>query len=193
MRIPLLVAAMLSVSTASIRASELPLAIDKDHSQIEAEMTIPLDTVTGKLTAYDAPITVDPTTGRVITAQLHFHFVDFKTDNEHRDRAIQAWENSEQFPEAVYTLNSLDPLGNGKWAARGLFIFHGISRNLAFPVSIAASADHRSFTIDGETTVDTRDHGLPVIRRYGILKADPVVKVRFHLQGTAETRPSGIQ
>jgi iron complex transport system substrate-binding protein len=37
----------------------------------------------------------------------------------------------------------------------------------------------------GDASLDTREFGLPVIRLFGLLKVDPVVRVRFHLQGTA--------
>ena len=64
---------------------------------------------------------------------------------------------------------------------------HGVGRDLAFPVSIAHS-EAGTYAIDGEVPIDTREFSLPVIRRFGFLPVDPVVKVRFHLQGTCASR-----
>jgi len=52
---------------------------------------------------------------------------------------------------------------------------------VSFPVKI--TADHRLTTIDGMAAVDTREFGLPIIRMFWVLTVDPVVHVRFHLQG----------
>ena len=49
---------------------------------------------------------------------------------------------------------------------------------------IAVTSDGRLLAIDGEAVLDTREFGLPVIRLLGLLKVDPQVAVRFHLQGT---------
>ena len=43
------------------------------------------------------------------------------------------------------------------------------------------------FAIDGDAVIDTRDFGLPIIKKFLVLKVDPEVRVRFHLQGDAET------
>jgi hypothetical protein len=36
--------------------------------------------------------------------------------------------------------------------------------------------------------IDTREHGLPVIRLLGLLKVDPLVTVRFHLQASLKDK-----
>ena len=40
-----------------------------------------------------------------------------------------------------------------------------------------------TYTISGETTIDTRTWGLKVIRKALVFKVDPNVKVRFKLVG----------
>jgi len=52
---------------------------------------------------------------------------------------------------------------------------------MSFPISIATG--HRMITLDGDVAIDTRDYGLPVIKKYLILMVDPVLHLRFHLQG----------
>ena len=52
---------------------------------------------------------------------------------------------------------------------------------MSFPVTIRGPWP--TFLCDGEVAIDTRDYGLPVIKKFILLKVDPVVHLSFHLQG----------
>ena len=54
-----------------------------------------------------------------------------------------------------------------------------------FPVSI--TTDRTIYAVDGRVVLDTRDFGLPKIRKLGVLRVDSNLTVRFHLQGTVKT------
>jgi polyisoprenoid-binding protein YceI len=83
-------------------------------------------------------------------------------------------------------LTSLEPATapDSGFVAVGRLTFHGITRDLRFPASVIR--DTGNYAIDGDATVDTREFGLPIIRMMGVLKVDPLVHVRFHLQGHVE-------
>jgi polyisoprenoid-binding protein YceI len=95
---------------------------------------------------------------------------------------MNEWQQTDKFPDIVFTLTSLEPAGGGKSAARGRLRLHGLERSVSFPILI--QTDATAVSMDGDVTIDTRDYGLPVISKYYLLKVDPVVHLHFHLQGS---------
>ncbi len=184
MKTPLFLAALLFAAFAShATAAETPLIADKAQSTIEYAVTATMDSFTGKLSAYDLELARDPDDpARISRAELRFRIADLRSGNSKRDQQMRDWQSTEQFPEAIFTLTALEPAATpGRFTARGQFIFHGMTRDLVFPVSISSSNDGLH-VIDGEARIDTRDFGLPIIRKFGLLKVDPVVVIKLHLQ-----------
>jgi polyisoprenoid-binding protein YceI len=166
-----------------LHAIDVPLVLDKAQSRIEYTVKATMDSFTGKLTTYDLDLQYDPATpAKISRAEVRFRFTDLRSDNAKRDRDMRTWQSTEQFPECIFTLTALEPAATaGRFTARGQFIFHGMTRDLVFPVSLSRSEDGLH-VIDGEARIDTRDFGLPIIRKFGLLKVDPVVVVTLHLQ-----------
>jgi len=195
MKSPLFLAATLLLSApftpALLPAAETPLIVDKPQSRIEYAVTATMDSFSGKLVAYTLDLSSDPGTPAKITrAELRFRFADLRSDNAKRDQQMRDWQSTEQFPEAIFTLTALEPAATpGRFTARGQFIFHGMTRDLVFPVSISSS-DDGLHVIDGEARIDTRDFGLPIIRKFGLLKVDPVVVIKLHLQARPAAEPA---
>jgi len=106
---------------------------------------------------------------------------DLKTGDAGRDAEMDEWEEIERYPDGQFTLDAVEPGGAGKFVARGRLRFHGVERDVSFPVTVAARRD--TLTIAGSTSLDTRDYGLPVYRRFIIFRVDPVVQVKFRLVG----------
>jgi polyisoprenoid-binding protein YceI len=168
-------------------ASPTPLAIDPSQSRIEILVKTTVDSFTGTLGAYEADMLVDDE--QVTAANVKFRVADVHTGKEKRDDAMHAWQDTPRYPGGVFTLKSLTKTGgDGRMDARGLLTFHGVAREITFPVVIAISP--KRSVIDGEASVDTRDFGLPIIRKLGLLKVDPIVRVRFHLEGAVGGNPT---
>jgi polyisoprenoid-binding protein YceI len=193
MKSPLFLAALLlaPLTHAYLSAAETPLITDKQQSRIEYAVTATMDSFSGKLTAYDLDLATDPAaTGKISRAELRFRFADVRSDNAKRDQAMRDWQSTEQFPECIFTLTALEPAATpGRFTARGQFIFHGMTRDLVFPVSVSSSEDGLH-VIDGEARIDTRDFGLPIIRKFGLLKVDPVIVIKLHLQARPAAEPA---
>lgn len=170
--------ALLAVTTA---AAEKPLTIDFAQSRVEIGVKATLDSFTGRLARYEPVVLIDDD-GRIASARLTFQFRDVMTGKASRDEAMHKWQQTATFPAGEFTLASLEPAANGAYTAFGRLTFHGATRELRFPVSVTRHGP--VYAVDGDAIVDTREHGLPIIRMMGILKVDPLVHVRFHLQGS---------
>jgi polyisoprenoid-binding protein YceI len=186
--LPLLFALVAEAGAATQR-----LMVDRVHSQVEVAVHATVDSFTAKLGDYDAQIDVDPATAQVTGAQFRFRFADLKTGKERRDREMHEWQRTEEYPEGEFVLATLEPAAEGRFTARGKLRLHGVVKEISFPVSV--TTDHTLFAVDGSPVLDTRDFGLPVIRKFALLKVDPIVTVRFHLQASlpAENNQNGAK
>jgi len=176
---PVLAVALAVLSPAFVVAAPAPLVIDPTQSRVEVVVQATVDSFVGKLDAYQADITVDA--GRVTAATFNFSFADVHTGKTDRDDAMDAWEDTKLHPKGAFVLRSLEPVGGGRFNAHGTLTLHDVAIELTFPVSV--TNDQKLYSIDGEAPLDTRTFDLPIIRKFGFLKVDPLVKVRFHLQG----------
>ena len=183
---PLALLALFGVSR--VLAAEVPLQIDKEHSHIEAEVKSTLDNFSAKLTAYNATILADPANQQIRSAQLKFRFADLNTGKEKRDDEMRHWEQIDQFPDCVYVLDALLPAAGSTFNARGKLTLHGVTKEITFLVTLVFKSPD-SCTIDAELPIDTRDYGLPIIRNFGLLKVNPVLQVKFHLEGHVGSGP----
>lgn len=156
------------------------LACDPAQSRVEIIVKATVDSFTGHLARFDPEVTLGPD-GHVTAARFRFHFSDVQTGKDKRDKAMHEWQQTDRFPDGEFQLDSLTPQVEAAWLARGRLTFHGRAQTLEFPVTVVTQGE--VCAIDGEAVVDTREFDLPVIRLLGLLKVDPLVHVRFHLQG----------
>ena len=170
---------LLCVGAAAAAGS--PLTMDRAHSRVEIAVKATADSFVGSLDNYEAVILVDER-GGITQARFGFKFADIRTGKPRRDAKMHEWQDTPHHPDGEFILQSLEPAAAGRWLARGRLRFHDVTREVHFP--IAVTSDGRLLAIDGEAVLDTREFGLPVIRLLGLLKVDPQVAVRFHLQGT---------
>lgn len=171
----------LALAATTAGAAETPLVVDAAQSRVEIVVKATVDSFTGNLAAYDAAILVDPAAERITGARFAFKFADVKTGNEDRDAQMLEWAEAPKHPDGVFALSSLERDAAGATTAKGTLTLHGVAKEISFPVSVTHEAGR--YAIDGEALLDTRDFGLPIIRKFLLLKVDPQVAVRFHLQG----------
>ena len=155
--------------------------VDPAQSRVEISVKSTIDSFVAQLHDFDVSITVPAQAGPVEAAVFRFDFASIKTGKADRDRDMNEWQQTAKFPEVVFTLATLEPAAGGKSLARGQLRLHGVERSVSFPVLIGW--EKTAFTVDGDVVIDTRDYGLPIIKKFLLLKVDPVVSVHFHLQG----------
>jgi polyisoprenoid-binding protein YceI len=181
----LLLVCLLTTTLGGAAAAERPLAIDLTQSRVEVAVKATADSFVAKLTRYE-PLVLLADNGSVSSARLAFHFSDLETGKDARDKAMHKWQQTDSFPDGLFVLNSLTPANGTTLTAIGRLTLHGITREIQFPISLAR--DGSRYAIDGDATIDTREFGLPVYRMLALLKVNPLVHVRFHLQGSIENR-----
>ncbi len=182
---PLLRATALALLlTFTARAAELPLKINPAQSKIEALAKASMHSFTASITSYDAQVTIDDTTHRPTAASLTFNCSALKTADEKRDREMLKWLEHDKIPVCSFILSTLAPIEANRYTATGKLTLHGQTRDLSFPITLTHEAATASYSIDGETTLDTRDYALPLIRKFALLTVKPTLTLRFHLQGT---------
>jgi polyisoprenoid-binding protein YceI len=162
-----------------LSAAETPLILDSVHSHIEVAVKASLHSFTARLNTFDPRLAIDDA-GKIAAASVSFHFRDLFTGKADRDKQMHAWQQTDAHPDAAFKLTALEPAAAGTFHAVGQLTFHGVTRELRFPATV--THDGPLYAIDGDAPFDTRDFGLPVIRMFGVLKVDPIVHVRFHLQ-----------
>lgn len=167
-------------------AAPVKLNVDKDHSHLEIDVKATVDSFTGKLEDYQPEITLDDA-GNVQAATFTFQFNDVKTGKNERDHQMHDWQQTATFPAGAFKLATVTRAEDGALQAKGSLTLHGVSKELAFPITI--SRDGSLMAIDGTVRLDTRDFGLPIIRKFMLLKVDPGVVIRFHMQGTPSSAP----
>jgi polyisoprenoid-binding protein YceI len=158
-----------------------PVFLDMDESGVAIAVKATIDSFVAELQDYDASVTVAPQTGRVEAVVFRFNVASVRTGNAKRDRDLNEWQQTDRFPDVIFTLTALEPLIGEKSIAHGLLRFHGVERTVSFPISI--ETNKQIIVMDGDVTIDTRDYGLPVIKKFFILMVDPILNLHFHLQG----------
>lgn len=162
-------------------AAPASLTVDPLQSRIEIAVTATGHSFTARLEEFSVNVTADAEAGVVNAVKLDFRFASVRTANAARDRAMQEWQQTEKFPDVTFVLTDFQRADGGHFHARGKLTLHGEARDVALSGSI--TTDRKIYAVDGAAELDTRDYGLPVIRQLLVLRVDPKVTVRFHLQG----------
>lgn len=180
---PLLFAVLTALSLSGATAVAAgTLEIDRTNSRIDVDVKATGDSFTAHLKDFDAAIDLADDS-RITAAHVTFHFRDLATGKDSRDEKMHAWQKTDTFPDGEFVLGSLQPAAGGGFTANGRLTFHGVTHDLQFPVAVQHSG--AVYALDGDAALDTREFALPIIRLLGLLKVNPVVHVRFHLQGRA--------
>lgn len=166
------------------------LVLDPERSTIEVQVHATFDSFAGKLTRFQTDIAVDPAHQRTTRARISFNFADLQTGRERRNRDMLVWTENDRFPTVEFEMASMESPTEGPALIHGNLRLHGITHATTFPVSYLV--DDRLQAFDGEVVIDYRDYGLPIIRKFYLITVDPVLRIRFHLQGRLAPAPSAL-
>jgi len=165
-----------------VRAADPSLLIDKAQSHVDVLVNATLGSFVARIASFDGTITLSPGAGKIKSVRFRTNFADIRTGLESRDKDMNLWQHTDQFPQVEFNLVSFEPAVGATYTAQGQLRLHGVEHLVTFPVSVTAGS--RLWAFDAEVPLDTRNYDLPTITRFLMLKVDPLVHVRFHLQGS---------
>ena len=163
----------------ALSAAERNLKVDPARSYVDVDVNSTVNSFTAHLDAYALRAQVDDK-GRIKTATLTFKFDDLKTGKPERDKKMLEWLGGDE-PAGRFELGILALTPDGQGQANGNLTFHAATSLVEFPVNVRKVAD--SYVITGEAMIDYRTWKLKVFRTLGVLKVDPMVKIRFKFTG----------
>jgi polyisoprenoid-binding protein YceI len=173
-----LLAVLLALPLISFAADRV-IKFDPAASYIEVDVGITIGDFTARLDKYDLRATAEEKKG-IKSTVLTFKFADLKTGEPERDQKMIEWlgggDPAGKFEAGIIALT---PDGQGR--VTGYLAMHGEKQLVEFPVNVTKAGD--VFTITGEATVNYKAWGLKTIRKAGVIKVDPEVKVRFKFTG----------
>lgn len=160
-------------------AADRLIKVDSARSYVDVDVKATLGSFTGRLDRYQLTMTADEK-GRIKTAVLEFKFANLLTGKPERDQDMIQWLGGGD-PAGRFDLGILALTPSGQGQVTGTLAFHDASQIVEFPVNVLREGD--TFTVTGEAHIDYTDWKLKVIRKMGLLKVNPEVKVRFKFTG----------
>lgn len=161
-------------------AAERVIKFDPAASYLDADVKVTIGDFTAHLDKYELRATAEEKKG-IKTTLLAFKFADLKTGEPERDQKMIEWLGGGD-PAAKFEAGIIALTPDGQGRVSGYLTMHGQKALVEFPVNVTKAGD--VFTITGEATIDYRNWGLKVLRKAGLIKVDPEVKVRFKFTGT---------
>jgi polyisoprenoid-binding protein YceI len=165
----------------SLGAAIQTLVIDADRSSVEVGVQATIDSFSARFTSFTAELSIQGDGVERVSGQVHFILASLRTDDIDRDEQMYKWLENKTYPTADVTFARLAPDGRGNFVAKGKLKFHGTERDVSFPVKI--KLEQGILTAEGAATLDTRDYGLPIYRRFLVFSVNPIVHVRFRVTG----------
>jgi polyisoprenoid-binding protein YceI len=153
--------------------------VDKANSSVSIDVKATGDSFTGKLSSYTAVIQGNKSTKKPSKVTFEWDFTNLKTGKDRRDSKMLSWLETKT--KGSFVLSSFTKRTDGRMWAKGSMTIHGVKQTVEFPAKVLVKGDQ--MTIRGTATIDTRKFNLPIIKMIGLLKVDPLVKVRFSLRG----------
>lgn len=156
--------------------------VDRAKSSISVDVKASMHNFTGHLRDYKIKITGDAAKAIPDKVVLSWDFKDLVTGDKKRDKEMLQWMEHGRLPTGGFTLASFTKRVDGKMWAKGTLTIHGVSKTIEFPVK--SERKGKVLKISGSVRMDHRDFKLSKIRKVLVMTVNPVLIVRFSLQGT---------
>ena len=154
------------------------LTIDTEASWVKARAKATGHEFEAVPAAYTCAISLDGDTVTAVSFSFKVH--DLKTGKNGRDKEMFHWLEVEKAPELKFQMTSLKT-GGPKPLLVGDLNLHNTTQSVEIPISVTRKDG--KVHLSGAFTLDTRLYQLPIIKKMGFLKVDPLVQVSFTLIG----------
>lgn len=155
------------------------LQIEKEKVKVELEVNVTAHSFIATLENYEIKIQIDTESVKIEKPELSFDFNELKTSKNARDKAMLKWEEYNKYPNSSFILNKLHEQGE-KVIAEGMLTLRGFKKEIRFLINVETEGTKGS--ISGSTVIDHLDWDLPIIKKF-VLKVDPNLSIKFHLEG----------
>lgn len=115
--------------------------VDKGHSEIGFQIRHFVTKVRGRFTDFSGAIVADPAKPEASSVEFAIKATSIDTDNENRDKDLRSanFFDVEKFPEITFKSSKVKPAGKDRYDVMGTLIMHGVSREIALPVTFLGS------------------------------------------------------
>jgi len=169
----------------ALAAADRTLKVDRARSYVDVDVSATMDSFTAHLDVYDLRATVDEK-DRFKDGSFSFRFADLKTGKPDRDAGMIEWLGGGE-PVGRFELGIIALTPSGQGQISGNLTFHGHTAIVELPVNVTRTGE--AYVVTGEVTLDYRNWGLKIYRKFAVLKVDPLVKVRFKFTGQPVEAP----
>ncbi|HEY8962463.1 MAG TPA: YceI family protein [Luteolibacter sp.] len=176
-------AAFAALVFSCVSAGAADLTVDASKSWLKFDASATGHSFNGSLKKFDAEVSGDPASLTPSAANLSWDFKDLDTDEPKRDAEMLKWLEHGKSPKGSFQMAKSWVDASGVTWVQGTLKIHSIGKAIAFPIRTSKSGDR--VKIDGQVWIDYQDFGLPIIRNMAVMKVDPKLKIRFHLEGDA--------
>jgi polyisoprenoid-binding protein YceI len=110
--------------------------LDKSELRfVSKQMNVPMQ---GRFRKFAAEVSLDPNhpDAAKATITIDLNSIDLNSAEAETEIKRKSWFNAEAFPQAKFTLTSLQALGGGRYEARGKLALKGITRDVSAPVTL---------------------------------------------------------
>lgn len=184
MKIRLVAAAVLAAACSLAQAAPFQTVLaDKSSVSFQyQQMGVKMD---GKFRKFTPTLSFDPAKPEAARASVEIELGSVDAGSAEADGELggKSWFNTGAFPKASFTSKQIKAAGPGRYDVTGTLSIKGQSREISFPLQLAASGNQGVFT--GTFTVRRGDFaiGEGMWSKFDVVAND--VQVRFQLTATA--------
>ncbi|MCB1050222.1 MAG: YceI family protein [Acidobacteria bacterium] len=171
--------------TCSFALGQSTFELDLNQSHIQAKVSATAHSFDAVVQKFDSEIDWPETTSVPAMTRFSFDLKDLKTDNDKRDREMLHWLEYEKAPRMTFTLTQIEQTG-GVWHVRGQIELHQVTREVQFNLFPTTTGTHTQ--LKGQFALDTQDYNLPIIKKFGFLKVNPVLQIQLDLVGDTKAK-----
>jgi len=176
--IPMMALAALA-AVAPCRAATLK--IDDAKSRIQVAIKATGHAFTGNLEKFTAKVSGASGSLAPSAVSIEWNFADLKTADAERDHDMLDWLSHKTMPKGSFRMDKAWTDDAGRKWLKGKLKIHGVSKEIAFPYN--SKLEGKRLTLDGEVWIDHEDFKLGMIRKMGVMKVNPKLRIYFHLEG----------
>lgn len=142
--------------------------IDKAHARVIFKVNhLGLSTYVGRFNDFDAILNFDPdnVSVSILEATIKTASIDLNDESLERTLTNSSWFNSEQYPEAVFTTLSVEPINDSELLFTGNLTLLGVTRPMVMNINFHGGATNlltRKYTIGftAKGVIERSDFGM---------------------------------